>query len=134
MIGTDRSPNLRIALLRALVLTGLTPLTPGNRISRGSWAHLRGLRLADPQFDVPSAVDAVLGADVYGMLLDNGVRHGRPGDPTAHSTIFSWVLMSAVGQPGNTSLSRIAAHHATVQPDLHLELQRFWELESVPSD
>jgi len=37
--------------------------------------------LADSDFDKPAAIDAVLGVDVYGMLLKR-VMHGPPGSST----------------------------------------------------
>ncbi|XP_029171330.1 uncharacterized protein LOC114940747 [Nylanderia fulva] len=130
-IGTERPPTVRITLPKALVLPRLTALTPGKHIPRGEWPHLRGLMLADPAFDKPAAVDAVLGADIYGVLLDGGVKRGQPGEPAAHSTVFGWVLMGSLIGPADPLPSRVAVHHTTTQPDLHQELRRFWELEEV---
>lgn len=132
MVGADRSPSLRIAIPRALVLSRLTALTPGSRVARHDWPHLKGLELADPDFDKPAAVDAVLGADVYGMLFDGGVKRGPPGQPTAHSTVFGWVLMGPL--TGAADSSSVATHHTILQPDLQEELRRFWELEEVPTE
>ncbi|XP_029166205.1 uncharacterized protein LOC114937011 [Nylanderia fulva] len=87
--------------------------------------------LADLAFDKPAAVDAVLGADIYGVLLDEGVKRGHPGEPAAHSTVFCWVLMGSLIGPADPLPSRVAVHHITTQPDLHQELRRFRELEKV---
>lgn len=75
--------------------------------------HLRGLCLADPDFDVPATIDVVLKADVYGMLLDDGFKRGQPGDPTTHLMAFGWVFMGSIDQPVDAaSASRITVHHA----------------------
>ncbi|KMQ91466.1 transposon polyprotein [Lasius niger] len=89
-------------------------------------------RLADPNFDQPAAVDLVLGADVYGMLLDGGVRRGSPGEPAAHSTVFGWVLMGALTE--STADTIVAAHTVAVEADLHDDLRRFWQLEELPNE
>ncbi|XP_029173242.1 uncharacterized protein LOC114942105 [Nylanderia fulva] len=132
MVGADRSPSLRITIPRALVLSRLTALTPGGRVARHDWPHLEGLKLADPAFDRPAAVDAVLGADVYGMLLNGDVKRGPPGQPTAHSTVFGWVLMGPLTRAADSN--SIAAHHSILQPDLQEDLRRFWELEGVSAE
>ncbi|XP_011858752.1 PREDICTED: uncharacterized protein LOC105556279 [Vollenhovia emeryi] len=134
LVGSIRSPSMRVALPRVLVLPRLTTLTPRRRVQRGEWPHLRGLELADPEFDQPSKVDIVLGADVYGFLLQGGVKRGATGDPSAHSTVFGWVLMGPISEHDGTSGSTAAVHHAITLQDLHSELRRFWEIEEVSGD
>jgi len=132
MVGTKRSPSVRIALPRALVLPKLTALTPGKQITRGVWSHLQGLEFADPDFARPATVDAILGADIFGMLLEGGVRRGLPGEPVAHSTVFGWVLMGALADdPSPTS---VASHHVSALSDLQQDLCRFWELEELADE
>ncbi|XP_029173951.1 uncharacterized protein LOC114942698 [Nylanderia fulva] len=89
MIGSDRSPSLRIALPRALVLAKLTTITPGKRILKGDWPYLKGLQLA------------ILGVDVMGMILENGIKRGPIGEPTAQQTVFGWVLMGLFVGPAD---------------------------------
>ncbi|XP_029166513.1 uncharacterized protein LOC114937263 [Nylanderia fulva] len=134
MIGSELSSTLRIAIPTALVMSKLTPFTPGKQVHKGHWPHLRGIQLADPNYDKPASVDAVLGADVYGMLIESGVKHGQPGEPYAHSTVFGWVLMSAIGHTNYPPGIDIASHHVTIEQDLRQQLQRFWELEEVSGE
>ncbi|KMQ90405.1 hypothetical protein RF55_9846 [Lasius niger] len=117
---------------RALVLAKLTALTPGRQISKGDWSHLRGLELADPDFDRPATVDAVLGADIYGMLLEGGIQCGSPGEPVAHLTIFGWVLMGTLSDV--SAQDSVTSHHVSTLPDLQKDLRRFWDLEDLPDE
>lgn len=133
MVGTDKSPSVWIAIPRALVLPRLSSLIPGRQIPRAEWSYLDGLSLADPDFAKPAAVDAILGADVFGLLLDNGVRRGPPGAPTAHQTIFGWVLMGTLSTQQETE-THTTMHHTVIQTDLQDDLRRFWELENVPTE
>lgn len=89
MVGSPRAPTLRIALPRALVLPKLTTLTPGRPVLRGEWLHLRGLPLADPEYDRPATVDAMLGADVYGLLMTGEIRSGDPHRNRLLTPLFS---------------------------------------------
>ncbi|XP_070155252.1 uncharacterized protein [Polyergus mexicanus] len=132
MIGTHRSPSVRIAEPRALVLPKLTSLIPGHRFAVRNWPHLKGLDLADPEFAVPAAVDCVLGADIYGLLCESGHRIGPPGSPSAHQMIFGWVLMGPVSDIRPKSDTSVSSLHITTFHDLNQDLQRFWRLDEVP--
>jgi len=80
MIGTERFPSVRIALPSGPIMPRFTPFIPGRQIRKSDWLHLRGLELADLCYDRPATVDAILGADVYEMLFESGVRRGPLGE------------------------------------------------------
>ncbi|CAL1671850.1 unnamed protein product [Lasius platythorax] len=130
MIGSPRDSSMRHHLTSVLVLPKLTSALPSHAVRRGEWPHLTGLELADPHFDRPASVEAVLGADVYGLLLREGLRRGPAGSSSAQATSLGWVLM---GHTSTTSPSPgISAFHAMVSyTDVDRTLQRFWELEEV---
>ena len=134
MVGSALSPSLRIALPTALIMHKLTHFTPSHQVHKGDWPHLRGLQLADPNYDKPSAVDVVLGADIYGMLIEGGIRRGPPGQPAAHQTVFGWVLMGTLAPADSSPSSHVYSHHVTVLSDLREELQRFWKLEEFSAN
>lgn len=46
-------------------------------------------------------VDAILGADDYGRLLQDGLRPGTSETPSAQSTLLGWVLMGCVADQGH---------------------------------
>jgi len=73
--------------MSAHVLPSLTTLLPSLDISAESWSHLKGLQLADPQFSVPGNIDIIIGADLYGQILNEGLIKGPDGTPIAQYTI-----------------------------------------------
>ncbi|XP_029178087.1 uncharacterized protein LOC114945904 [Nylanderia fulva] len=128
------SPASEIAV-DAFVLRTLTNLIPSRHVSGCSWPHIQGLQLADPRFDVPSRIDVILGADVYGQVLQPDVRHGEPGSPTAQLTSLGWVLLGTLStRSGGTVNSQLSVHHVQARDALAAVLQQFWELENVGAD
>ncbi|XP_054015916.1 uncharacterized protein LOC128896573 [Hylaeus anthracinus] len=124
-----RSPvnqEFRISL-DALVTKSLTAPTPSHPLENGDWDHIKGLQLADPNFNLPGCVDVLLGTDVCGRLLQER-REGPHGTPTAVLTPFGWTLMGSTrpSEPGRAARVLHVRRHEL--PDL----QKFWELEEVP--
>ena len=116
--------------VEAVVLTKITTELPARRIPfDGKWGHLKGLRLADPDFNIPGSVDLLLGADIFMTLMRNGRRIGPPGTPSAIQTAFGWVLAGNVNieQP---AVDQITACYAAVSQGEDL-LRKFWEVEEL---
>ncbi|XP_011884107.1 PREDICTED: uncharacterized protein LOC105571251 [Vollenhovia emeryi] len=132
-LGSPRDAELQVRLPAALVLPKLTSTLPSRRMTRGDWPHLDGLALADPRFDQPAGVDAILGADAYGILLREGLKMGPAGAPCAQATALGWVLMGQASKPEPTTADQSvsALHVATADVDLNRALQRFWALEEL---
>ena len=72
----------------AFAINRITNLLPSFELHNQHWDHLQDLQLADPEFLVPSDIDILLGADVYGELIQSEVRKGGPRDPVAQLTYF----------------------------------------------
>ena len=114
----------------ALVLPKVTMKLPLHPVScDNDWCHLKGIRLADPEFGTPGKIDILLGADVFGRVLLHGRRSGAYGSPTAIETTFGWVLTGAVG---TGSQAQVVSHHVSVLCGDEL-LRKFWEVEDVAS-
>lgn len=94
-----------------------------------NWKHISNLNLADPNFNVPSSIDMLLGADVFSMILKDGRIVGNINEPTAINTIFGWILMGKVNN--NPSLT-INSFLSVCDSPLDSTLKRFWELETIP--
>ena len=118
--------------VEAVVLPKITAELPVHHIPfDGRWKHLEGLRLADPEFNVPGSVDLLLGADLFGIIMRHGRRVGPPGTPYAFQTAFGWVLAGTVNtkQP---SLERVTVCCASVLQGDDL-MRKFWEVEECVS-
>ncbi|XP_039309667.1 uncharacterized protein LOC105206883 [Solenopsis invicta] len=132
-VSSPHKPSLRLPT-EALVLRSLTSLLPPERVRTTSWPHLSGLELADPAYDVPAPVGAVLSSDVYDLVMEPALRHGPPGSPSAQLTAFGWVLSGlAPVDRGMTTAHRISVNFARTNEDLSRAVQRLWELEEVSS-
>ncbi|XP_011879631.1 PREDICTED: uncharacterized protein LOC105568515 [Vollenhovia emeryi] len=116
---------------QAHVLRKLTTSIPSGKIESPSWPHLEGLQLADPEFLSPRAVDIILGADIYGHIIQRKIKKGPPNTPIAQLTKLGWIIS------GPTSLNRATtsgySYHVSVNEDLYNLLHRFWQLEEIPS-
>lgn len=127
--------------VNALTLPKLTGLIPSKHVSKNLWPHLTGLTLADEGYHHSTRVDLILGADVYGRLLLDGLRKGPQGTPTAQNTVFGWILTGPTSTDCNRSCttttmpppSSALAAHTSINADLNKTFRRFCELEEVPT-
>ncbi|CAK1584951.1 unnamed protein product [Parnassius mnemosyne] len=115
------------------VLDKLTAFMPSKKFAVQLWSELSELRLADPTFYIPNKVDLLLGAEVYGQILEDGLIKGPPGSPVAQNTKFGWILSGQIYSSSHTGLecdssNRIVSMHSYV--DENEVLRRFWEIES----
>lgn len=55
---------------RVLILSKLTGRLPSVAAVKEQWSHLHGLILADPDFLLPGDIDIILGADIYGKIIE----------------------------------------------------------------
>ena len=115
----------------ALVLSTLTSYTPRLPLLPGEWPHLRGLDYADPDPTSTSPIEIILGADLYGYVLREGLRQGTRDQPVAQNTIFGWILSGSSNPPLMPSLRGAHAHLINADQSLEANLRRFWENEEV---
>ena len=85
------------------------------------------LPLADPNFKSRDKIDIIIGADLYGLILEEGLKK-LGGSFVAQKTIFGWILL------GDVSQSTIAVNQlsVTTQDSLNDQIKQFWEIEEVP--
>lgn len=76
----SRSPSLTTT---ALILKRLTAYAPPRRIPYDSFEHLRDLFLSDPNPVKSDPIHLIIGVDLYGDVILDGIRKGTPGQPFA---------------------------------------------------
>lgn len=116
----------------ALILKKLTSYVPRLKTDVVTWSHIRDLQLADPNPGNPAPIDMILGADLYGLILRNGLRVGSPGTPVAQNTVFGWILSGLVSTGRDLSVLTTRVHHCSSADDLGMILNKFWDLEELP--
>ena len=89
--------------------------------------HIKGLRLADPEFGQPGKIDVLLGVETFVDIhvMRHGWQRGRPGSPTAIETTFGWVLAGNTGIEGSDV---VASYHVSMLTGDDL-LRHFWVVE-----
>ena len=116
--------------VEAMVLPRVTMSLPRFSFQTTNWPHLDGLTLADPDYNVSSKINILLGADICFSIMRAGIRQGPRLTPTAQNSILGWLLAGKVKDFSSTS-------HVTVNHFLGQEvdeiLERFWRLETVPT-
>jgi hypothetical protein len=88
------------------------------------------MRLADEHFEQPGPIDLLIGADLFYEILRPG-RRTHPGNyPVVQETVLGWKLSGRTPAVTTTSDTQ---RTLLVREDnsLEINLNRFWELESV---
>jgi len=66
--------------------------TLSRHVVTAEWS-LKGIELADPNFNAPLAVDILLGTDIFPYVIRNGRRENLLTEPVDIETVFGWALM-----------------------------------------
>ena len=97
-------------------------------------AHLKGLQLADNNFDQPGKIEVLLGQNIWRHLfLEGRIKGASTSDPEAWRTVFGWTVLGSYRQ---TPTQQVIQHTAAaVQSNKESDdlLARFHELEEPSS-
>ncbi|CAB0029097.1 unnamed protein product, partial [Trichogramma brassicae] len=89
--------------LKAYVLPEITDYQPDSGDSE-AWSRLRGLRLADPNFDRPGRVDVLLGTLVHARVMKGGLKKGNIQSQIAMNSHLGWILSGNAKQRRQPSI------------------------------
>lgn len=117
----------------ALVLKSLTKYAPRQPYPVGEWKHIVGLKLADKEPLNNDSIQLIIGADLFGPVILDGVRKGSPEEPVAQNTTFGWILSGPFAPSPSNTPTLLPVHHGTILKPLDAEIRRFWEVEAIPS-
>lgn len=104
----------------ALIMRKLVNNLPNSTFKTTTWDYLQNLKLADPDFNVPGPIDILLGADIYSMIIDEGILRRDLSSPVAQHTKLGWILS------GNVKIFNCLVTLADLDP-----LTKFWETEEI---
>lgn len=114
------------------ILDSVTSPTPSVNIAPSCWTHLRSLPLADPTFGTTGHIDALIGADVWGQVLRDGIVTGTLLEPYAQSTRLGWVVFGPADvetPPYLADRLSLSVHIDESEPQLEEIVHRFWQYE-----
>lgn len=119
------------------VVDGITKNTPRHEVNPNKYPEFSGLTLADPHFGSPKTIDILFGLDIWVKILADGIVRSEDGLAAAQNSKFGWIIFQ-----GETSqilkTNREVLHVAMETEDTKFEqlnttLQKFWEVEALPS-
>lgn len=114
-----------VTQVNAHVLTKLTPLLPSKEIDITNWPGLTQMKLADPHMHSPGPIDLLLGADVYAMILLEGLQ--RNGSLIAQNSRLGWLLSGTIHSKVDQSSHNLTVSTTLIEVDQLL--RKFWETE-----
>ncbi|CAG9122367.1 unnamed protein product [Plutella xylostella] len=123
-----------IVKVKAHVLRELTSSIPDQQVKLQWWSELFQVKLADPTFATPSKIDLLLGAEVCGQIIVDGLIRGPPGTPLAQNTKLGWILFGQVTNECKDnklcSTTSVVNNHAKISED---DFQGFGQFQSQHS-
>ncbi|XP_018359963.1 PREDICTED: uncharacterized protein LOC108759145 [Trachymyrmex cornetzi] len=119
IIIQSRTNSFRLSI-DCIVTERITGSIPMVHINKRAINLPKNIRLADPQFNVPSEVQLLLGVDVFWQLLCIGQIKSSLNNPTLQKTHLGWILAGSIN---NTYLKNISNN------ELEHSLTKFWEFE-----
>lgn len=123
-----------IVPFKAWVFPSITADMPRQQLSKDVADRYQHLALADPTFTCPSAIDLLLGADVFAQIFDGKRVTVGNSFPAAFSSVFGWIIIGPVPH------SDIKSPHAcpvSLTTSVESLLDRFWRIEepeAAPED
>lgn len=126
--------------LSCFILPSITDNVPGCRIDVRSLRVPSDICLADPKYYLPSAINLIIGADVFWDILGSQRIKLGDGKPILYETRLGWIVSGPVTS-GHTSTwpCKIKCNVTQVDSmtsynfndDIQNQLMRFWQLEEV---
>lgn len=78
----------------AFILSSLTKYMPSQIRSNCDWKHISELELADKELLNNDSIDIIIGADLFGQIIFDGVRTGFDNESVGHT--LGWIIFGPV--------------------------------------
>ncbi|KAI4480451.1 hypothetical protein M0802_014213 [Mischocyttarus mexicanus] len=112
-----------------LLLPKITEALPSRKIVAEKLSVPANIQLADPGFDNPGEIDAILGIGVFYTLLRSGQVILDDSSLILQNTKLGWI-----GAPNDTRQVTRAVRCHTAVGSLHEQLEKFWRVEQAPEN
>ncbi|KAJ8978078.1 hypothetical protein NQ317_000636 [Molorchus minor] len=118
--------------INLIVLDKICSDMPAYNLDISKWTHIKNLTLADPDFNISSPIDMILGANIYyKILIDGQIPALTEHLPTAINTTFGYVLLGEICDT-HDSYSINSLFSANDFERLDNTVRQFWNLEEIP--
>ncbi|XP_062713939.1 uncharacterized protein LOC134290759 [Aedes albopictus] len=116
--------------LQCLVTAKITNPLPSRQIDISEWNIPSIIKLADPNFNVPAAVDLLIGMGHFFELLRIGHIVLAEGLPELRETELGWVIAGEI-RDEELALVNVTQVNCVAIESLNETVKRFWEIEEV---
>ncbi|XP_051169750.1 uncharacterized protein LOC127287070 [Leptopilina boulardi] len=112
--------------LSFLILPKITSNIPSIPINKHLFKIPSHIKLADPHFDIPAAIDILLGAEIfYELLCNNKISLAIP-HTSLQNTQLGWVVTGTIYN-NNQKQTRLTCN--LIRDSLSMQLEKFWKME-----
>lgn len=94
-----------------IILQHLTNFVPWTDMDNRSWPQFSGIALADPDSYQAGRIDLLIGANVFGSLLADGLIPSSNNSPFAQNTRLGCIQMGETIVTNMISISCATHHH-----------------------
>ncbi|XP_059061597.1 uncharacterized protein LOC131854485 [Achroia grisella] len=118
--------------INCYILPSITDNVPSSQINLTDLKLPSNIHLADPKFHSPSAVDLILGADIFWDLI--GLQQLKLGidKPILHETKLGWVVSGPINCGYKSSSSHnIKCNFSSIHDETPTQLTQFCQFEQV---
>ncbi|XP_055622690.1 uncharacterized protein LOC129766204 [Toxorhynchites rutilus septentrionalis] len=117
--------------LAFLVLPAITRALPHKTVSCIDWNIPNYVYLADPTFNIPGPIDAIIGNECFAEILRYGKINLENNNPVLQKTLFGWVVFGKCKEDINPISDH--SYHISRLDSLERLVTKFWEMESCSS-
>uniref|UniRef100_A0A146L3Y2 Integrase catalytic domain-containing protein n=1 Tax=Lygus hesperus TaxID=30085 RepID=A0A146L3Y2_LYGHE len=114
----------------AIVVANITSFLPSNSLPLDFVNRCSGYDLADPTFWKPSAIDFLIGADLFAQIFTGSIIPIAGSHARLFSSIFGYVVLGKVDDCSDPETSS-SLFSMDADSDLNCQLKRFWEIEEA---
>lgn len=107
---------------------------PNITFSLENFPYLKGLKLADPEFNKNNEIQMLLGAEIFPFILRDGRVIAGTNQPACINTVFGWIVMGKLPISKSPVLPNIRTFFTTYSTEAQLDntLKLFWQSEEMP--
>ncbi|XP_011858104.1 PREDICTED: uncharacterized protein LOC105555686 [Vollenhovia emeryi] len=114
-------------VIDCIVLPKITQQLPQKFTTKSNIVIPKHIKLADPNFNIPSSIDMLIGAELFWRLICAGqIRHSK-NQPILQKTRLGWIISGHIMDNDINLIS--TSCNLAVTDDLNRALSRFWEVE-----
>lgn len=117
--------------INCFILPEITKILPTSVIDISHLPIPTDLHLADPTYYIPSAIDILVGAEVFWNVLGNACINLGKNQPKLCDTKLGWIVSGPVALQPHPSSSQLAHVCNFSSSELDTNVCKLWELDSV---